>query len=221
MENFLIRREKDVSVAGGFALARYFKRRKNYERAQFSDVDMFLHSLVPHNDIALSIITKKYPFNPTVDINIDRDDPMYHVLEKELNHFLIKHEAEFMEEIDNKIKELSEPIARNIISDFIRYITPKPLQSQINNVDIFAYPDEEYYPYIPPIDDNIHQEYPTLRYTINDTDNVISFNITLYKSSDYSTNFSVQFIKRIYRSPSEIIHGFDIDSSCIIMRGDA
>lgn len=53
-------------------------------------------------------------------------------------------------------------------------------------------------------------------YDISQTENCIT--LTLYNGKWLETkNLKIQFIKRIYRSPSEIIHGFDVDSSCILL----
>ena len=49
---------------------------------------------------------------------------------------------------------------------------------------------------------------------VKSTDSENAFSITV--STRSREEIKIQFIKRIYSSPSEIIHGFDIDSSCIL-----
>lgn len=44
-----------------------------------------------------------------------------------------------------------------------------------------------------------------------------SINILIDKNKINGETTKIQIIKRLYKSPSEIIHGFDIDSSCILM----
>ena len=51
---------------------------------------------------------------------------------------------------------------------------------------------------------------------IYENGNVIGLQTRLFFTNIFKT-IKIQIIKRLYRSPSEIIHGFDVDSSCILI----
>ncbi len=70
-------------------------------------------------------------------------------------------------------------------------------------------------------DVNNHPRYYNVSYIMLNNDNVISLHISFVGTDNYTRyEIKLQFIKRSYRSPSEIIHGFDVDSSCILLTLD-
>ena len=62
-------------------------------------------------------------------------------------------------------------------------------------------------------------------FVFNSNEHVICLPIIVKSLNLYDNNktfeIKIQIIKRLYKSPSEIIHGFDIDSSCILLNFDS
>jgi len=63
----------------------------------------------------------------------------------------------------------------------------------------------------------LYFETNTDSYLMYNSENAFSCVIHYLDHSRFKMNFKVQFIKRLYTSPSEIIHGFDVDCCCVLM----
>ena len=121
-----------------------------------------------------------------------------------------------LDKIINKLNEILKSYSQYIFicgGAALYYYAYKNVQITIDNndVDIFlSYADE-----------NIAKE---ILLTIFNNNEFSSFSISegafSFKMNVEGEMFKIQIIKRLYQSPSEIIHGFDIDCSCILLTMD-
>jgi hypothetical protein len=196
-----------VCIAGGFSLSQYMSL-NNYQEIEFGDIDLFIHSLYPLDSNNNPIINEETMLEANKKANII------------VNYFseqLLNHNPKRLE-VNNDIKYLKEnkndpDFKSNIIS-----MIKKPIYRDLLRYNSCLKHSSK------SADETLIEIFKEIAGETIVNDNVVfcgeCFLDGLIEGSDAFKPLKFQIIKRIYRSPSEIITGFDVDSCCILTNMD-
>jgi hypothetical protein len=188
----------NVCVAGGFSLAHYMSKNYNQE-IMFKDVDIFFHSLYDEDSQGNALFTDQSIQNANQKANIIIFEMARRLKRIQIDYLMAKR------------NEITDPEYLKIFLSNNEFFKDYCV---INNLGIVS--DFNMFQ-IDAAFQHMFSAEPTA--FIGENDNVINIGNKALDGLLSWGNFNFltfQVIKRLYRSPSEIITGFDVDSCCIL-----